>query len=131
MKAGRTMTSRDSQDVRHIAAARHARSGRPRWKNDATRPALASATTRTLAPAKKLVSGGSGMAPLRAATSAAYTARNRPWAAPASVVKRITDHAGFMRLQGRCWRLHAGAGAGTGIRQSSPRRGVVERRLVQ
>ena len=43
MNAGSTITSRDSHDVRHIAAARHARSGRPRWKNDATRPAARSA----------------------------------------------------------------------------------------
>ena len=38
MKAGRAMTSRDNQDVRHCAAERQARSGWPRWKNDATRP---------------------------------------------------------------------------------------------
>ena len=38
MKAGSTITSRDSHDVRHFAAARHARSGRPRWKNDAREP---------------------------------------------------------------------------------------------
>ncbi len=46
MKAGSTITSRDSHDVRHIAAERHARSGRPRWKKDATSPAasMASAT---------------------------------------------------------------------------------------
>ncbi len=38
MNAGSTITSRDSHDVRHFAAVRHARSGRPRWKNDAIRP---------------------------------------------------------------------------------------------
>ena len=38
MNAGSAITSRDSHDVRHFAAARHARSGRPRWKNEATRP---------------------------------------------------------------------------------------------
>ncbi len=40
MNAGSTITSRDSHDVRHFAAARHARSGRPRWKNDAMSPAI-------------------------------------------------------------------------------------------
>ena len=39
MNAGSTITSRDSHDVRHFAAERQARSGRPRWKNDATSPA--------------------------------------------------------------------------------------------
>ena len=39
MNAGSTITSRDSHEVRHCAAERHARSGRPRWKNDATSPA--------------------------------------------------------------------------------------------
>ena len=34
MNAGSTITSRDSHEVRHIAAARHARAGRPRWRND-------------------------------------------------------------------------------------------------
>ena len=38
MNAGSAITSRDSHEVRHIAAARHARSGRPRWKNEATEP---------------------------------------------------------------------------------------------
>ena len=38
MNAGSTITSRDSHDVRQRAAARHARSGRPRWKNDAISP---------------------------------------------------------------------------------------------
>src|SRR6185369_5889544 len=50
MNAGNAITSRESHDVRHIAAERHARSGRPRWKNDATRPSAAS-TTATPAPA--------------------------------------------------------------------------------
>jgi hypothetical protein len=39
MKAGRTITSRDSQEVRHLAAERQARSGWPRWKKEAIRPA--------------------------------------------------------------------------------------------
>src|SRR5947208_4481797 len=34
--------SRDSQDERHCEKARHARSGRPRWKTHETRPAAAS-----------------------------------------------------------------------------------------
>src|SRR5260370_25836288 len=35
--------SRDSQDERHCEKARHARSGRPRWKTDETSPPAASA----------------------------------------------------------------------------------------
>ena len=38
MNAGSTITSRESHDVRHMAAARQARSGRPRWKKDAPSP---------------------------------------------------------------------------------------------
>ncbi len=38
MNAGSTITSRDSHEVRHFVAERHARSGRPRWKNEATSP---------------------------------------------------------------------------------------------
>src|SRR5947199_615158 len=34
--------SRDSHDERHCEKARHARSGRPRWKTDETRPPAAS-----------------------------------------------------------------------------------------
>ena len=41
-KAGSAITSRESHEVRHCEAARHARAGRPRWKNDATRPRAAS-----------------------------------------------------------------------------------------
>ncbi len=39
---GKAITSRDNQEVRHIAAARQARSGCPRWKKDATKPAISS-----------------------------------------------------------------------------------------
>src|SRR6266851_5726849 len=35
--------SRDSHDERHCEKARHARSGRPRWKTDETSPPAASA----------------------------------------------------------------------------------------
>ena len=48
MKAGSTMTSRDSHEVRHCAAERQARSGRERWKNEATSPATSSASAITL-----------------------------------------------------------------------------------
>ena len=46
MKAGSTITSRDSHEVRHISTARQARSGRPRWPKEAPRPtsSIASAT---------------------------------------------------------------------------------------
>ena len=38
MNAGSTITSRDSHEVRHMVAARQARSGRPRWRNEQPRP---------------------------------------------------------------------------------------------
>ena len=38
MNAGSTITSRESHELRHIAAARQARSGRPRCRNEAPRP---------------------------------------------------------------------------------------------
>ena len=41
MNSGSAMTSRDSHELRHIAALRQARSGWPRWKNEATRPEAA------------------------------------------------------------------------------------------
>src|SRR3954462_14127824 len=125
MNAGSTITSRDSHDVRHIAAARHARSGRPRWKKDATKPAPASATMSTLATAKKRPSGGTAIAPLRAASSAAYTARNKPCPAPVSVVSRMTDHAGFIGA-----RTATCAAAGARHAARSPRSGVVEEGLL-
>src|SRR5258706_14431247 len=88
MNAGRTITSRDSQDVRHIAAARQARSGRPRWKKDAARPQTRSAST---VPQQRITNcfGGERKASIRQTTT------NKPSAAPISVVSRMTDHAGL------------------------------------
>jgi hypothetical protein len=54
MNAGSTMTSRDSHEVRHIAAERHARSGWPRGKNDASRPAARNPSASALPVAKKI-----------------------------------------------------------------------------
>src|SRR5690348_8173130 len=88
MSAGSTITSRESHEVRHIAAARQARSGRPRWKNDARSPPPSSAST-SIAPARTKRS----FVPRK--SSAPTSARNRPCPAPASVVKRMTDQAGF------------------------------------
>ena len=48
MKAGNTITSRDSQEVRHWVADRQARSGRPRWKNEAIRPPISNSNAKTL-----------------------------------------------------------------------------------
>src|SRR5882672_8778482 len=88
MNAGSTMTSRDSQEVRHIATARQARSGWPRWKNEAASPQTSS---RSETPQERSTNCFGG--DLNA--SSKKTIRNNPWAAPISVVSRITDHAGF------------------------------------
>ena len=72
MNAGSTITSRDSHDVRHIAAARHARSGRPRWKNEATQPDAEEQRAATSAPAdEELAARGTAARSSAAPTSAA------------------------------------------------------------
>ena len=48
------MTSRDSHEVRHWLAARQARSGWPRWKNEASRPAARNSRLMRLPQAKKV-----------------------------------------------------------------------------
>ena len=48
MAAGSAMTSRESHEVRQRAMERQARSGCPRWKNEATRPAPRNASDRAL-----------------------------------------------------------------------------------
>ena len=48
MNSGKAITSRLSHEVRHCAAERQARSGRERWKNEATSPATSSASAITL-----------------------------------------------------------------------------------
>ena len=92
MKAGSTMTSRDSQEVRHIITARQARAGRPRCSDDAPSAASSSSTHSASALARNCVLIGN------AASSASASVTTRPWAAPASVVKNTTDQAGFIRL---------------------------------
>ena len=52
MNAGSTITSRDSHEVRHLVAERQARSGRPRWKNEATKPSTSKTSVMPL-PAHK------------------------------------------------------------------------------
>ena len=89
MNAGNTITSRDSQDVRHMAAARHPRSGWPRWNVDDTRPAPVRQSTTT-APAKSRSPGKPKTA------SPSTSIRNSPCPAPAMVVKMMTDQAGRM-----------------------------------
>ena len=88
------MTSRDSHDVRHIDAVRQARSGRPRWKNEASRPAQPN-TTATAAPTAKSPPSGTGPSPCqRSIHSAVTSASTSPCAAPARVVKKTTERAG-------------------------------------
>src|SRR5216683_7550754 len=53
--------SRDSQDERHCEKARHARSGRPRWKTDETSPPAAS--TKPAAKPAKPNPGSAGSKP--------------------------------------------------------------------
>ena len=48
MNAGNATTSRDNHEVRHRAAERQARSGRPRWKKEATSPAVRNNNANTL-----------------------------------------------------------------------------------
>ena len=90
MKAGSTTTSRESHEVRHIIAARHARSGRPRWRNEAPRP-----TTSSTHRERAARSRGSAGAIATPASSATASATTRPCAAPATVVKTMTENAGF------------------------------------
>src|SRR5712691_13378644 len=76
--------SRDSQDERHCEKARHARSGRPRWKTDETSPPDA----RTKASANAVKPN-----PLLAGSSASGTPRptssNNANPAPDAVVKKM------------------------------------------
>ncbi len=91
MKAGSTMTSRDSQDVRHMRTARQPRAGRPRWKLEATSAINNMATASASESDRKPVLIG------RPASSASASVTTKPCAAPASVVNSTTDQAGFMR----------------------------------
>src|SRR5436190_2650110 len=93
MKVGSAITSRESHDVRHMAAERQARSGRPRWKKEATRPSDMR-ITETAQPCTRKAVGGTGPTPMLEAASTAKSARKRPWPAPMSVVRKTTEKAG-------------------------------------
>src|SRR5690349_6208569 len=95
MKSGSAITSRESHEVRHIAAVRHARSGRPRWKNEATSPSAQSASASS-EPTTKNRRTGIALHPNAPPTSAAYIARNSPCPAPMRVVRKTTENAGRM-----------------------------------
>ena len=89
-----------------MAMARQARSGRPKCRKDAARPTASITRASSSAVDVKPVDSGT---PVRADTASATT---RPWAAPATAVKEMTEKAGFTghapvarRAQGR---RHAG-----------------------
>src|SRR5713226_6136734 len=91
-KVATAMTpSRDSQDERHCEKARHARSGRPRWKIDETSPPAAS--TKAIAKVAR-------PNPALAGSSASGTPRpissNSANPAPDAVVKKMIESAGCM-----------------------------------
>jgi hypothetical protein len=90
MNAGSTITSRDSHDVRHIVAARHARSGRPRWRNDDARP-----MTRSTIATNRLARTNDGVH-RHASEERNGESDDEPWPAPAAVVKTTTENAGFI-----------------------------------
>ena len=91
MNAGSTITSRDSHDVRHIAAARQARSGRPRWRNERRR-----GRPRAWRARRASIAASEGGASGKAAEQRERRARRRGLAPrrPA-VVKKTTENAGF------------------------------------
>src|SRR3989442_11151243 len=84
--------SRDSQDERHCEKARHARSGRPRWKTDETSPPAASA---------KAVASVTNPNPALAGSNASGTPRPTSSTsanpAPDAVVKKMIERAGCIR----------------------------------
>ncbi len=94
-KAGRAMTSRDSQEVRHMAAARQARSGRPRWPNEAASP---------MTPSPRMIHRlrlqNASQEALCAAPNSAGSATTTPspCAQPTRVVSNKTENAGRMTL---------------------------------
>src|SRR5437016_988491 len=81
--------SRDSQEERHCEKARHARSGRPRWNAEETRPVVDRA---------KAVANATKPNPLLSGNSPSGTARpsnsNSANPAPDAVVKKTIDRAG-------------------------------------
>ena len=114
MNTGSTITSRDSQEVRHIATprARRAPGGRDGRTTRPARQRAAPATSRSTAT-NKPVDGASITAnlPQRRCRTTRGTG---PAPAPISVVSRITDQAGFIPWPRSC------AAAGTGWRAWFP-----------
>jgi hypothetical protein len=89
MTSGKAMTSRESHEVRHIIAARQARSGCPKWKKDATKPRLSSMKLTGNANIDRKGADKTGSSIFNSATK-----NNRPCAIPASVVKKIIENCG-------------------------------------
>src|SRR5438132_3398977 len=83
--------SRDSHDDRHCEKARHARSGRPRWKTDETSPPAASAKAVAKAANPNPALAGSNASGTPRPTSS--TSANP---APDAVVKRTIEKLGCM-----------------------------------
>src|SRR5205814_638327 len=84
--------SRDNHEERHCEKARHARSGRPRWNTDETRPAVAS--TKAVASATKPKPLLSGNSPSGAARPSRNNSANP---APDAVVKKTIEKVGCIR----------------------------------
>ena len=86
---GSTMTSRESQEVRHIIAARQARSGLPRWKNEAMSPSPSntSAAGNAKVDKKDCVKICTGISRIAKENS-------KPCAMPANVVKKMIENCG-------------------------------------
>src|SRR5580765_3398157 len=83
--------SRDSHDERHCENARHARSGRPRWKTDETSPPAAS--TKAVASAVRPNQGSAGKRPSGTPSPISSNSANP---APDAVVKKTIERAGCM-----------------------------------
>jgi hypothetical protein len=82
------MTSRDNQEVRHCVADRQARSGLPKWKNEATRPAAVSSSAT---PAGLQDEGAAGVDIGYACEVGAEQRQEQALAAPISVVSKMTE----------------------------------------
>src|SRR5207302_11498089 len=83
--------SRDSHDERHCEKARHARSGRPRWKTDETSPPAAS--TKASARPAKPNHRSAGSKP-SGTPSPSRNSNAKP--APDAVVKKTIEKVGCM-----------------------------------
>src|ERR1700688_1508638 len=81
--------SRDSHDERHCEKARHARSGRPRWKTDETSPPAAR-TAAVVNPVKPN-QGSAGSSPSGTPRPISPNSANP---APDAVVKKTIESAG-------------------------------------